>query len=166
MPGLIKRTRYVGEIGLDYTSSDASVRAKQRAAFAEILNLCSEAGDKILTVHSRRAADDVISAIGDKFRCGVILHWFNGTAKELDRAVSYGFYFSVGPAMVASGSGKALVARVPKDRVLTETDGPFVKVAGLPADPSSIPHVLRALASLWQFDYQEAVATVRQICGS
>jgi TatD DNase family protein len=160
IPELLKQTRYVGEIGLDYTTSDTSVRAKQRAAFAEILNLCSEVGDKILTVHSRRAASDVISAIGDNFRCRVILHWFSGSRKELDRAVSYGFYFSVGPAMMTSGTGKTLVANIPRHKLLTETDGPFVKLAGVAADPTGIPEVLSALASLWRVDYEETAVTV------
>ena len=160
MRDLFQRTRYVGEIGLDYTTPDASAKAKQRAVLAEILSICAEAGDKILTVHSRRAANDVVSAIGDRFRCRVVLHWFSGSMRALELAVSYGFYFSVGPAMLASGTGRALVVGMPRNRVLTETDGPFVKVAGVPAAPNSIPHVLRALASLWQLDYQETVAIV------
>ena len=106
MRDLFKRTRYVGEIGLDYTTSDASAKAKQRAVLAEILSICSEAGDKILTVHSRRAATDVTSAIGPNFSCAVVLHWFSGTKKELDLAASCGFYFSVGPAMLASRAGR------------------------------------------------------------
>ena len=160
MRDLFKRTRYVGEIGLDYTTSDASAKAKQRAVLAEILSICSEAGDKILTVHSRRAATDVTSAIGPNFSCAVVLHWFSGTKKELDLAASCGFYFSVGPAMLASRAGRTLACGIPRDRVLTETDGPFVKVKGRAADPTKVPDVLRALADVWQLQYEETALLI------
>src|ERR1700683_2400911 len=51
---LLSQTRFVGEIGLDYVTTDETDKSQQRKVFAEIVNRCDQAGDKILTIHSRR----------------------------------------------------------------------------------------------------------------
>src|SRR5689334_4805517 len=56
---LLPETRYIGEIGLDHVTTDASDRASQRRVLDAILRACDAVGDKVLTIHSRRAADDV-----------------------------------------------------------------------------------------------------------
>jgi TatD DNase family protein len=145
----LERTRFVGEVGLDYTTSDSSIRAKQRAIFAEILARCASYGDKTITVHSRRASADTIAAIGDRFPGRVILHWFSGSRKELEKALQFGLYMSVNPAMIQSQKGRDLVAAMPRDRVLTESDGPFVSEGRGPANPTSTSLVLRYLSKLW-----------------
>jgi len=157
---LLKETRYVGEVGLDYSTPDKEERRRQQEVFAAILEQCSQCGDKVLSVHSRRAAADVIAAIGSRFRGTAILHWFSGSLKELRTAVDYGMYFSVNPTMIESKSGQKLIAEIPCDRVLTETDGPFVKVAGGPAEPKHVGTTLGYLASIWNMAIPETRATV------
>ena len=122
----LHQTRYVGEIGLDYVTKDEENRKKQRQVFDQILTHCADHGDKILTVHSRRAAKDVISAIGDDFVGRVVLHWYSGSLRELNRAIEYGLYFSINAAMLKSKSGQRIVDRIPKDKLLIETDAPFI----------------------------------------
>lgn len=146
---LLARTRFVGEIGLDYTTNDKEVRAQQRTIFERILEGCAASGDKIITVHSRRAAADVIAVVGERYPGRVILHWFTGSARELERAVRADLYFSVNHAMLNSLKGRALVAAMPGDRVLIESDGPFVQIDGSPASPRSSATTLRALARVW-----------------
>ena len=80
----------------------------------------------MLTVHSRRATSDVISILSG-INPKVVLHWFTGTSKELNRAADSGFFFPVNNAMLNSEAGRALVLQMPRQRVLTETDGPFVQ---------------------------------------
>jgi TatD DNase family protein len=160
MWALLEQTRFVGEVGLDYVTTDQGERRLQRQVFTRILDRCASAGDKILTVHSRRAARDVVEAVGAHFTGNVILHWFSGTLRELERAVSHGLYFSVNPAMTASVAGRALIARMPRERVHTETDGPFVQVGGQPARPSDVEPVVDHLAELWGVSTAAARATV------
>ena len=157
---LLERTRFVGEVGLDYVASNEIVRREQRRVFSQILERCAEYGNKILTVHSRRAAADVIDAVGEGFPGTVILHWFSGTRKQLRRAVDQGLWFSVNPAMARSDGGRQLVAGMPRERVLTESDGPFVKCRGRPAVPADTGVVVRALADLWQCSGEHAKATI------
>jgi TatD DNase family protein len=111
-------------------------------------------------VHSRRAAKEVIAAVGPGFPGWVILHLFSGTPGELDRAAANGLYFSVNPAMTVSRSGEALIARMPRDRVLTETDGPFVPVGGRPARPPDTAQGVEYLARLWRTAPEVARQTI------
>lgn len=146
----LERTRYVGEVGLDYTTNDLALRARQREVFTKILGYCAELGDKTITVHSRRAVADTIDTIGERFPGRVILHWFTGTRKELERALRFGLYLSVNAAMVQTQKGRDLIAAMPRERVLTESDGPFVRVGAKSADPTSAMLVVQYLARTWR----------------
>lgn len=145
---LLPQTRYVGEVGLDYTTNDDAIRLAQRQVLEAIAAGVNESGDKVMTLHSRRSASDVMSVLSG-VKAQMILHWFSGTNKELDRAINSGYHFSVNGAMTRSARGRALILRMPRDRVLTETDGPFVKDGNLPATPASIRATLADLAELW-----------------
>lgn len=149
---LLPTTRYVGEVGLDFVRRDSATRATQRRVFNVILERCAASGDKVLTVHSRRAAVDVVAMIGHDFPGTVILHWFSGPSSALDRAVTHGYYFSVNSAMLASEAGRRSVSVLPRSRVLTETDGPFTAAHGRPARPGDISDVIAGLAQLWNLD--------------
>jgi TatD DNase family protein len=157
---MLNRTRWVGEVGLDYRVGDALSQQRQRKVFEEILAHCAQYGDKILSVHSRRAAGDVVSAIGPNFSGTVILHWYSGGFRDLARAVEYGFYFSVNSAMVASRKGQNLIERIPRDRVLTESDGPFLQMGDQPATPGCMLRIVERLGDLWGLSPEE---TRRQV---
>jgi len=156
MRDLLKETRYVGEVGLDYQTSDLGLRKAQREVLSCILEWCADYGDKILTLHSRRAASDVTAMVGDGFPGKAILHWFSGSRKELDQASRIGLYFSVNPAMMRSEKGRSLVTLMPSDRVLTETDGPFVKIGKRLAEPADVQDVVKELASIWNLPVERA----------
>jgi len=153
---LLCETRFVGEVGLDYCTTDHSLRDRQVSVFTRILEECAKLGDKVITVHSRRAARDVIAAVGPKFPGRVILHWFSGTRADVRKAISYGLWFSVNHAMTQSANGCTILSELPPDQVLTETDGPFLKVSGRAQTPSDVATVLPALATLWKVDQREA----------
>jgi len=162
MWSLLDRTRYIGEIGLDYSTPESADKQVQRYVFQRILEHCSSAGDKVLSVHSRRSAADVISAIGGKYPGTVILHWFAGPKRELERAISYGYYFSVNPAMARTDRGMSLIRAIPRERFLTETDGPYVKVNHRPVRPRDAHSAALLLAGLLNMDPQELATMVYQ----
>ncbi len=146
---MFDETRYVGEIGLDFSTTQQADRSLQERVFTAILNRCVRSPNKVLTVHSRRAAGRVIDLIGNSFPCVVIMHWFSGSQKELQKAISAGFYFSANSAMIGSEKGRKLLEKVPLDRLLTESDGPFVKLNGRPARPQDIEQTVLGLAELF-----------------
>lgn len=124
---LIKVAKYIGEVGLDYSTSSPDNRETQRNAFRGLIEQCDKHGGKILSVHSRRAVKDVLSIIGASFNGKVILHWFTGTQKELMIAVKNGYYFSINSNMINNKSGIELIKNMPLDRILFESDAPFTK---------------------------------------
>ena len=156
----LDETRFVGEVGLDYVTQDESLRRRQREVFSSIVARCAEKGNKVLTVHSRRAASDVLATVGAGFPGSVILHWFSGTLAELREAVRIGCWFSVNAAMVRSASGRKLIENMPRERVLTETDGPFAKTRGRGATPMDVAEAIGPLASLWGTEREECVRVV------
>lgn len=138
---LLPETRYVGEVGLDAGPRFYKSLEVQTMVFRRVLEQCAEAGDKILTVHSVRSVPAVLDMIDRHLpqdRGIVVLHWFTGTRSEARRATALGCYFSVNAEMSRSDRGRALLAELPLDRLLTETDGPFTRVDGRPSEPADV----------------------------
>lgn len=133
---LISETRYIGEIGLDNRNKKVDDYSIQKEIFQKILSICADKKDKILTVHSRRASADVISMIGNNFPGKVIMHWYSGSTKDLDIALRYGFFFSINYPMTTSESGKKIIERLPSERILLESDGPFTTLGSQAFDPT------------------------------
>ena len=160
---LLPETRYVGEVGLDagprfYRSFEAQVRV-----FKTVLQLCAAAGDKVLTVHSVRASKQVLDLIETTLpatRGKVVLHWFTGSLADLRRGLDMGCFFSVNEAMLRSPRGCRLLAEIPDDRILTETDGPFVERDGESIGPGDVRQVLEAVAMLRGLDPKKVQAQV------
>lgn len=125
---LLPETRYVGEVGLDFV--EETYKTEQTVFFSELIERCRYDGNKILTIHSRRAVREVLNIIGDDFKFKPILHWFTGNTVELQEAVEKGYYFSVNGAMMASKRAINMLDLIPNERVLIETDSPFTYLQG------------------------------------
>jgi TatD DNase family protein len=159
----LSETRYVGEIGLDGGSHMRGSFDLQERVLVRILKACEADGKKIISLHSRRAANGVIDALLDAPRAGTpILHWFSGSVAELDRATSAGCWFSVGPVMLGSAKGRRLVELMPADRVLTETDAPFAQIKGRSLMPWDVQLAYSYLAKIWNRSEQEVVGQLKR----
>jgi TatD DNase family protein len=146
---LLPQSRYVGEVGLDSGPRHYQSLDLQKSIFKQILQLCADQGGKIISVHSVRAAKLVLDMVDEHLprdRGTVVLHWFTGSAKEARRGVELGCYFSMNEQMLASPTGQRVLKSVPADRVLTETDGPFVKRHGRPIGAGDVQGALKAIA--------------------
>jgi len=111
----------VGEIGLDGTYEVPYDRQKQ--VFGEMLAL-AESANKPVSIHSRKALDDILEILPSFKINGVLLHWFAGSKKQLARSMDMGIYVSYGPALVYSEDKQAILKNTDKGRFLVETDGP------------------------------------------
>lgn len=143
--------RYVGEVGLDAGPRFYHSFPAQERVFERILRACAEHGDKILSIHSVRAISSVLDHIERALpqdRGRVVLHWFTGTRSEAGRAIDLGCYFSINGKMLQSPKHRQLVASLPADRLLTETDGPFVEFEGHPIRPCDVARTVADLAAL------------------
>lgn len=147
----LSEARYIGEVGLDaspqfYGSFDAQVRV-----FRRILECCADAGDKILSVHSVRSAPtvlDMVERFCPKDRAIIVLHWFTGSRSDARRATALGCYFSINKEMTRSERGRTLIAELPIDRIVTETDGPFTEIHGRPTEPADVQYAIGEVASV------------------
>ena len=148
---LIGQCRLVGEVGLDGSPQHRRSYDQQIKVFARVLMAANAHSGRLLTIHSRRAASDVISLItehADPETVTCILHWFSGSKTDMRRASEIGCYFSVNQPMLSSDRGRALVRAMPSHRLLTETDAPFVKIGGQPSNPVSTKGLLSTLAEV------------------
>jgi TatD DNase family protein len=159
----LRDARYVGEIGLDAGPRFYRSVPAQERVFVRILRACAEQGGKVLTVHSVRAVAKVLGHIERELppdRNRVVLHWFTGTAAEAQRAVSLGCYFSVNGEMLRSPKHRQLVSGLPAERLLTETDGPFVERDGRPMRPRDVTDTVADLALLRDTATETMQATI------
>jgi TatD DNase family protein len=154
---LLSDTRYVGEVGLDGAPEFKQHWEDQVFVFSRVLLMSKEAGGRILSIHSRRAASAVLDELEPYVgHVTPILHWFSGNLRELKRASDLGCWFSVGPAMLKSEKGRLLAGKMPPDRMLTESDGPFGQIEGRALLPWDAQHSIFALTELWQVTHKSA----------
>lgn len=153
LDNLLEQIKYapaVGEVGLDGSKRFQHSYEAQRKVFAAVVAQCVNVGGRVLSIHSRQAVRDVLAVLDEHPGFGTaVLHWFTGTAAELKSASDMGCWFSIGPAAFNSASGKALAKKLPRDRVVPESDGPFAQVNGATVMPWSSDHTAELLAQAW-----------------
>jgi len=139
----------IGETGLDYFY-DTAPRAAQRESFEAHLSLGHDLGLPVV-VHAREADDDVAAAL-QSMPSGTsgVLHCFTGGALAFEEAMSVGWYVSFsGIASFKSFGPVDLLREVPEDRLLIETDSPYlapVPKRGRRNEPALVAHVAEAIA--------------------
>ena len=159
----IRDARFVGEIGLDGSPHHRKSLAAQERIFKAALEECARQGGRVMSIHSRGAERKVVQHIASVASVGVpVLHWFSGAMGVLEDACDVGCWFSVGPAMLAGEKGRRLVARMPMDRILPETDGPFAKIGAVPLMPWQAMDISHTLAKLWGVDALDARAQLAE----
>lgn len=164
---LLSQSAYVGEIGLDGAPEFNQHWSDQVLVFEHILNACRAAGGRIMSIHTRRAVSETLQRLAAKPDAGTpVLHWFSGTMAELRRSIDIGCWFSVGPTMLAGSKGKALAAMMPKDRVLTESDGPFAQLGGRAILPWEIEGAEIILGEIWGEPPEAAAHRVSENLGN
>jgi TatD DNase family protein len=159
---LLGGSKYVGEVGLDSGPQYFRSLDQQKQVFQRVLQACSRLGEKILSVHSVRSVSAVLDMVETNLaldRSKLVLHWFTGTAAEARRAIDLGCYFSINAPMADNPRTGKIVAALPLDRILTETDGPFTRVGGKPSRPTDAAESLRAIANV----RGQSIADVQEI---
>ncbi|HEY8309363.1 MAG TPA: TatD family hydrolase [Gemmatimonadaceae bacterium] len=131
----------VGECGLDY-HYDNSPRDLQRRAFALQLELARRLGLPVV-VHTRDAEADTAAMIREAGREGItgVLHCFTGTAELARIALDAGWYVSFsGIVTFRNWTGDAVIRSIPDDRILVESDAPYL---------APVPHRGKRNESAW-----------------
>jgi len=160
---LLSETNYVGEIGLDGSIQNEHSLGLQQKAFTTIIKECERLGGKILSIHSRGAVTTVIEHLNiPKRKSTPVLHWFTGTLKEANKAINIGCWFSVNPPMLNSKKGRSLIQLIPRNLILTETDGPFTHKYNKPLVPWDVIDVHIGIAEIWKCQPEEVQAHITE----
>ncbi len=161
-----------GEMGLDY-HYDHSPRDVQRAVLDAQLGIAGEAG-RPAVIHAREADDDVAAALRGHPRTVCILHSFSSGMELLRTAVALGHYVSFsGMITFRSWMLDDAIRETPADRLLVETDAPYlapVPRRGRRNEPAFVAHVAARIAAVLGVGVEEAVAitgaNARRVFGS
>jgi TatD DNase family protein len=144
----------IGETGLDYYY-DHSDRAQQRASFREHIAAARETGLPLI-VHTRDAEEDTYEIMADEMGKGAytgVIHCFTASQDFADKALDLGFYISLS-GIVTFKNAKDLQATaqtIPEDRLLIETDSPFlapIPHRGKPCEPAFVLDTAHFLSNL------------------
>lgn len=149
----------VGEIGLDYARDYASPE-QQRRAFAAQLNLAIGLGLPVV-IHQRDAADDcrdLLRSIPPDHL--VVLHCFDGAPSLARLGLDRGYYFGVGGLLTkpASEHLRSVAATLPIERLVLETDAPYLTPTGVKArrnEPANVPRIADRIASILRLTPEE-----------
>lgn len=121
---LINQTSYIGEIGLDFSKEGLATKDEQVVVLRELLSAI-RGKKKIVSVHSRRAEKELLALLSEYEIKNVIFHWYSGPVDLIPAILAQGYYFSVNEAMCLSKNGRAIIEKIPRERLLTETDAPY-----------------------------------------
>lgn len=154
----------VGECGLDY-HYDNSPRVEQRRAFAEQLVMARETNRPVV-VHTRDAEDDTRAMLTEAGQAGVVgvMHCYTGSHQLATAAIEAGWYVSFsGIVTFRKWTDDELLRLVPEDRILAESDSPYlapVPNRGKRNEPAWVAHTVARLASARGVSAEAMAATV------
>ena len=155
----------IGEIGLDstYTNSDEEFQ-KQEEVFKTQLSYAEKFG-KPVSIHSRKTLDQILEILPSYKVPSVLLHWFDGSKKQLQKAMDLECYVSFGPVMVYSQDKQVLLSKANNDRILVETDGPvrFSRCfENKTAQIDFIPSIVFCASKVLHMNYDELCNVIEQ----
>ncbi|MGA3208768.1 MAG: TatD family hydrolase [Syntrophales bacterium] len=146
---LASAAEFIGEIGLDLSSEGKRTEEQQFDVLKSILRYLGSG--KFITVHSRNAHEELFQLLEDSRVGPVCFHYFIGGAKAAAEIAGKGHYFSINYRMLRSKHRK-LLDSVPKERILVESDGPFLTKQPL----EMINYVYDELSEIWRMKRNQA----------
>ena len=155
----------IGETGLDFYY-DKSDRDRQRASFRRHIAAARETGLPLI-VHTREAEDDTRTILAEEMGKGAftaVIHCFTGSADLARAMLDLGFYISLSGIVTFRNAGdlRETAHLIPRDRLLIETDSPFlapVPHRGKPCEPAFVTDTARMLAQELDWDVEDLAAT-------
>ncbi|MDE6889120.1 MAG: TatD family hydrolase [Eubacterium sp.] len=159
----------VGEIGLDYYwDKEESIQKQQRSWFRKQLELAEETGLPVI-IHSRDAAEDTLAMIKEAYAKHItgVIHCFSYSAQLAEEYVRMGFYIGVGGVVTFKNAKKLkeVVARIPLERILLETDCPYMAPEPYRGKRNSslyLPYVVQKIAEIKGVSEQEVADITQQ----
>ena len=123
---LVDQTSYIGEIGLDFSTEGIATKNEQISVLWEVLATI-KGKKKIVSVHSRNAEKELLDMLCEFEIKNVRFHWYSGPVDLIPAIIERGFYFSINESMCRSKNGQSIIGKIPREKILTETDAPYNK---------------------------------------
>ena len=142
----------IGEIGMDFKWHED--KKLQEKIFREQLKLAEELKLPAI-IHSREAEAEVVEILKD-YNCKKIMHCFMGNFKLVKKAEELGCYFSIPTNIVRSEHFQKMVRMLPKDKILTETDSPYLSpFKGKKNESAFIVESIKIISKIWGLTKEE-----------
>lgn len=138
----LKKTRYIGEVGLDFSKGNKYFQDEQIAIFEKITQPDYNKG-KVYSVHSKKAEKEVLEILKKNKVKSAIFHWYTGGKRLIKEISEEGYFFSVNHRMLATKNGLEIIMSIPKSQLLFETDGPFARKDGEIVYPIDIQNIYK-----------------------
>lgn len=157
----------IGETGLDYHYTPET-KALQQSIFAQQIEIANKV-NKPLIIHTRSARQDTMEMLeqGGAEKCGGVLHCFTEDLAMAKRAMDIGFYISISGIITFRNAEELrdVVRHVPLDRLLVETDSPYlapIPYRGKPNQPAYVRETCEYLAALKGVSVEELARITTQ----
>jgi TatD DNase family protein len=149
----------IGETGLDYYYNDEASHRSQQESFAIHIDVAKEL-DLPLIIHTRSAQADTLSIMRERNAAKGVMHCFTESWEMAQAALDMGFYISISGIVTFKNSGNVaeIASKVPLDRLLIETDAPYlapVPYRGKKNEPKYVLEVAKFIADLRQMPVAE-----------
>jgi TatD DNase family protein len=143
----------IGETGLDFIIEETEWREKQKELFITFIDLAKNLNLPVV-IHARKAFAEAIEIL-EKFKAKrVLMHFF--TAKELlPKIIQNGWSISVNTTLLNSKKIKKIVRDLPIEKIMTETDSPWLGLEGKRNDSTAVKFVIEKIAEIKKIDFKE-----------
>lgn len=142
---LKNEVRILGECGLDLLRRRNTIETQKKNLFSQ-LNI-AEKKEKIIILHIINAEEIIIDILHSFNLKNVILHWFSGNIKYVNKLVDCGLYFSFNNCILQSTKYKDIIYAIPTENLLLESDAPQ-KYKGIITHPEDFPKIVREIAKI------------------
>ena len=155
----------IGEIGLDPTYVHSEEDKKNQLHVFESLLSIAEKYQKPISIHSRKSLDDIFEIMTSYKTKHALLHWFDGSKKQLQKAMDMDFFVSYGPVLIYANDKQTLLTKTDEEKILVETDGPvrFSKCFEMKsAQIGFIPSVIFCSSKILDKQYDEMTSILER----
>lgn len=151
----------IGEIGMDF-SHEKPDKKLQEQIFRKQLKLAEELNLPV-SIHTRKAEKEILEILKEFPKVKRILHCFSGKLKLVKEADEMGCYFSIPTNIVRSQHFQKMVEILPKEKILTETDSPYLSPhKETNNEPAFIMETIKMISLLWKQNVEEVEKQIEE----
>jgi TatD DNase family protein len=144
----------VGETGLDFKAAETEVLRERQVTLFKKFIIAAEESEKPLVIHARAAFKEAIDVLESNGAKRVVMHFFSAR-DQLKRVIENGWNITVNTTVYRSKTMKKIVRDMPIERILLETDAPWLGLEGKRNEPIAIKEVAQKIAEVKKLSFSE-----------